>query len=339
MRRHAYSWTTRVVLGFLAVIFMFWGVGTGLFSQVHPVATVNGKRILAAEVDREAQNLRQQLQQMYGANAAQLLRNMNLRQEALDRIIENRLSAEEARHIGIRISDDALQQEVAGQRAFQVDGQFSFEQYQGVLRSNNLLPNEYEASMRTAMTEDALRHMIDQAVQVSDAEARHAYDLLNEKISLAYIEIPYQDFMARVSPAAQQVEDFYKKNLETFREPERIKIAYIHYDPHLLAAKINPSDKQIGDYYQRNLKTRFTHPDQVHARHILIEVPSGATPEQKTAAKARAEDLLSKLQKGADFAKLAAQYSEDPGTRLQGGDLGAFGRGQMIKPFEDTAFR
>lgn len=338
-RRHAYSWGTRIVLGLITVIFMFWGIGAGFFSQVHPVASVNGQRILGAEVDKEADNLRQQLQQIYGANATMLLKNINLRQEALDRIIERRLLTAEARHIGLVVSDDTLQNEIAKQAAFQTDGRFDFERYQELLRSNNMFPADYEASMRASMTQDGLRRMIDQGVQVSEDEARHAYDLRNQKIVLAYVEIPYQQFISQVSPTPQQVEDYYKKNQEQFREPERIKIVYVHYDPHLLAAKVNPSDKEIEDYYKRNLKTQFTHPDQVHARHILIEVPAGASAEEKTKAKAKADDLLKQAEKpGADFAKLATQFSQDPGSRLQGGDLGTFGRGQMIKPFEDAVF-
>ena len=151
-------------------------------------------------------------------------------------------------------------------------------------------------------------------------------------------EIPYQDFVAKISPTPKQVEDYYNAHQDQFQEPERIKIDYIHYDPAILGEKVNPSDKDIQAYYDSNLKKLYTHPDEVHARHILIEVPAGATAEQKAKAKTKAEDILKQLRKGADFAKLAKQYSEDPSTRDEGGDLGSFGRGQMIKPFEEAVF-
>ncbi len=338
MRQHAYSWTTRVVLGFITVIFIFWGVGTGLFSQVHPVATVNGRRILANEVEREANRLRRSLEQVYGPNASRVLRGVNLRQEALDRIIVSRLAADEARHIGIRVSRAALERRIAAEAAFQAGGQFNFRQYEDVLRDHDMLPNEYEASMREAMAEDAVRRMVGQAVQASDQEIRHAYDLKNELLSAAYVVVPYEDFTAKAAPTPRQAEDFYQKSRELFREPERVRIVYIHYDPRLLAAKIAPGEKEIASYYQRNLKARFTHPEQVHARHILVAVAGGATSGEKTAAQAKAESILGRLRKGADFAKLAKAYSEDPGSRSTGGDLGAFGRGRMIKPFEDAVF-
>ena len=112
----------------------------------------------------------------------------------------------------------------------------------------------------------------------------------------------------------------------------------MHYQPLILAAKYTPPDKEVEDYYKRNAATRFKHDDEVHARHILIAVPAGATDKEKAAAKAKALDVLKQAQSGGDFVKLAAKYSDDPSNKMQGGDLGTFGRGQMIKPFEDTVF-
>ncbi len=339
MRRHAYSWTTRIVLGFITVIFMFWGIGTGFFSQVHPVATVNGTRILGDEVGREADSLRRNIEQIYGQRAPAVLKSINLRQEALDRIIENRLIDDQARRLGIAVSQQALEDKIASERAFQLDGQFDFRQYQEVLRENGMLPVEYEDATRTAMIQQTLTDMVEAGVQVSADEVRHAFNLRNELIGLSYLEVPYASFTAKIDPTPQQLQDYYNHYRDQFREPERIKIAYIHYQPLALAANYTPTDKDIEDYYKRNLKSRFTHPDQAHASHILILVPEGATASEKAAAKKKADDVLEQVHRpGADFAKLAAKYSEDPSTRLKGGDLGFFARGQMIKPFEDAVF-
>ena len=91
---------------------------------------------------------------------------------------------------------------------------------------------------------------------VSDDEARHAYDLANEKIGLRYVEVPYGDFIAKISPTETQVADYYKENAEQFREPERIKFAYIHYEPLVLAAKYTPPDKEIAGLLQTQRQTR-----------------------------------------------------------------------------------
>jgi len=338
MRNWGRSTGVKVLFGFLMIAFAFWGVGAGLMGRVKPVASVNGKRILANDLDRESERLKRTLSQIYGQSAEAMLRNINLRQEALNQIIEQRLIVDEARHVGIRISDESLANSIAADPKFQQDGNFDPEKYEQILQANDLLPADYEALTRGSMMQQALRDMVQQGVQVSDAEARHEYDLRNEKVKLAYLMIPYQDFVAGISPTPKQIEDYYNAHKDDFREPERIKIAYIDYDPAILAAKEMPSDKDIDDYYKSNLKRLYTHPEEVHARHILIEVPSGASAEQKATAKAKAEAILKQLQGGADFAKLAKQESQDPATKLDGGDLGTFGRNQMIKPFEDAVF-
>jgi peptidyl-prolyl cis-trans isomerase D len=338
IRRYQYSWQVQVPFLLLGIVMAFWGFGAGLFGSIHPIATVDGQKILGDQVDREANQLRATVQQMYGASAQAVLKNINIRQEAVERLIEEQLIGDEARHLGISISDVALQDKISKETAFQRDGQFDFDTYQDVLRDNNLLPAEFENEERDRMIADTLRNMIDTGVQVSDDEARHAYNITNEKIGLRYVEFAFSDFAAKISPTEAQIADYYKKNTEQFREPERIKLAYVHYEPLVLAAKYAPSDKEVEDFYKRNASTRFKHADEVHARHILIAVPAGASDKEKAAAKAKALDVLKQAQSGGDFVKLAANYSDDTSNKLQGGDLGTFERGQMVKPFEDAVF-
>jgi peptidyl-prolyl cis-trans isomerase D len=338
MRSWGRSTAIKVLFGFLILAFAFWGVGTTLAMRVRPVATVNGNRILASEIDNQSEQIKRTLTQIYGPNAEQLLHSINLRQEALNQIIEDRLIADEARHLGIRVSDDTLADSIAADPKFQEGGSFDAQKYQEILQANDLLPSDYENAVRGSLMRGALQQMVSQGVQVSDADVRHAYDLRDEKIKLAYVEIPYQDFVAKVSSTPKQVEDYYNAHKDQFKEPEQIKVAYVQYDLAILGGKVTPADKDIEAYYKTNLAKLYSHPDQVHAQHILIEVPSGATAQEKEKAKAKAEEVLKQLRKGADFAKLAKADSNDPSNRDAGGDLGTFGRGQMIKPFEDAVF-
>jgi len=339
MRKHAYSWATRAILALLAIVFAFWGIGSGIFNQVHPIGSVNGHKILPVDVDREAEQMRQQLQNAYGANAALVLKGLNLRREALDRIIERRLILAEAARLGLKINDEELQQVIASTPAFQVDGHFDLAAYQDVLRANNLLPNEFEERSRDDLLGQMLQQMVSQSVQVSDSEARQMFDQQNEKLSLAYIEIPYAQFAPGIHVTDQEVADYYKRTSDEFREPERAQAAFIQYDSFALADKLSPSEKEIQDYYTPNLKREFTHPEQVSARHILIAVPEGASSAKRAAARTKAESILKLVQGGGDFAKLAKQNSDDASTKFKGGEMGFFSRGQMVKPFEEAAFR
>jgi peptidyl-prolyl cis-trans isomerase D len=339
MRGHQNSWATWVVGGILAFFMTFFGLTTGFLGHIKPIATVNGKQILTDQVDRQSTQLRNLYQQMYGANATQALKGMNLREQALDMLIERQLVQEEANRLGIRISTAALQQKIATDPNFQRDGQFDFDAYQEILRSNDMLPHEYEDRVRDDMVSNALKSMIDLGIDVSSDEVRHAYNLRNEKIALNYVEFDWTNFTGGISPTAQQVQEFYKKYNDEFVEPERVKIEFIHYVPAMMAAKFTPSDWDINTYYKDHLKSTFTHPEEAHARHILVAVPAGATPAEKEAAHKKALDILKQAKSGADFAKLAAKYSDDPSNKFSGGDLGSFSRGQMVKPFEDAVFK
>ena len=339
MRGHQNSWATWVVGGILAFFMTFFGLTTGFLGRIHPIATVNGKQILSDQVDKQAAQLRNLYQQMYGSNAVEALKGTNLREQALDLLIEQQLVQEEANRLGIRISTTALQQKIASDPNFQRGGQFDFDAYQEILRSNDMLPHEYEDRVRAEMLSSALKSMIDLGIDVSSDEVRHAYDLRNEKIALNYIEFDRSNFTAGISPTVQQLQDFYKKYHDELVEPERVKIEFIHYVPAMMAAKFAPSNWDIETYYKDHLKSTFTHPEEAHARHILVSVPAGATPAEKEGAHKKALDILKQAKSGADFAKLAAKDSEDPSNKFNGGDLGSFSRGQMVKPFEDAVFK
>jgi peptidyl-prolyl cis-trans isomerase D len=338
MRKHAYSWTIRIVLGVITVVFVFWGIGTGLFNQVHPVATVDGQRILADQLDRESQELRRSLTNMYGAQAAEFLRRLNINEMALERIIERQLVLRQAKRLGLRVSNADLRGFIETNRNFQRDGHFDLPTYEAVLRESDLEPAEFEEMTRTDLTEQLVQNMIGAGINVSDAQARQAYDREHQQVQLTYLELPAADFLSKINPTDQQINQFYKQNSEMFRQPEQVAIAYIRYQPDKLAARINPTDKQIQDFYQRNREAMFSYPERVRARHILIAVAPNASPAVRAQARAKAEKILAQLKAGADFATLANKDSDDAGTNHHGGELGFFVRGQMVKPFEDAAF-
>lgn len=339
MRKHAYSWLTRAVVIGLIAVFAFWGVGTGLFNRLKPVATVDGHQILTKDIDQQAEQLRRRLEQIYGPETAAAMARFNVREEALEQLIDQQLVLDEANRLGLRISDAALEQMIESQSAFQVDGHFDVAIYQAALRGENMRPADFESDVRLDMIQQLVQRMVTETVEIGDAEARQTYDQLNLKLAMSYVEIPYKDFESAITTTDKQIADFYQAHREQFREPERISFDFICYDPDRLAGKVNPSDKQIQEYYNRYRDSNFAHPEQVRARHILIAVAADATPAQRAAAKARADDLLKQIKAGANFVKLAQQYSEDPGTKNNGGDLGYFSQSEMVKPFADAVFR
>ncbi len=339
MRKHAYSWLTRAVVIALIGVFAFWGVSTGMFTRIKPVATVNGHQILTKDVDQQAQQLRRRLEQIYGPDAAAALARYNVREQALEQLVDQQLVLDEANRLGLRISDAALEQMIEAQTAFQVDGHFDLAIYQTALRGENMRPSDFESEVRLEMLQQLMQRMVTQTVEISDTEMRQIYDQAQlEARDVITSKFPTKTLNRPSSPRTSKSPSFFQDHREQFREPERISFDFIRYDPDKLAAKVNPSDKEIQNYYNRQRDSGLTHPEQVRARHILIAVAPDATPAQKAAAKAKADDLLKQIKAGADFAKLAKQFSDDPGTRNSGGDLGYFGQSEMVKPFADAAF-
>ena len=165
-----------------------------------------------------------------------------------------------------------------------------------MLRNNNLLPAEYEDEERDRMIADTLRNMIDNGVQVSDDEARHAYNLANEKIGLRYVEFASDDFAAKISPTDAQIADYYKKYPEQFREPERIKLT-------LRALRAAGARGEVHAARQGSrglLQAQRQHAVQASRRSSRAAHSdfgaAGASDKEKAAAKAKAEDVLKQAQ-------------------------------------------
>ena len=353
-RKHPYTLLIRVLLGFLGLTFIaYFGAGSAMMQHVRPVATVDCRslffgfgtlpgtgchQIFPDEIDRETVSLRRLMENRFGPDAQARLQGLNLREMAVQKLIQEELFRREASRIGLEISDATLERTLETQTAFQQDGHFNVALYNQILQQNNLEPAVFEAGMRTEIMSNTLRSMITDPIQVSPDEARRQFDRFAEKLSLAYIEFPYTDYTANAHPSDAEVAKFYNQNKQAFAEPDRAKVVFIRYDPSTMKLDYTPSDADIQSFYEKNADQLFTRKDQVRAHHILIAVPADASAAQQAAARAKADQLLQKIKAGADFAKLAAQYSDDPGSKDRGGDLGYFARGEMVKPFDQAAF-
>ena len=150
IRAHAYTFGTRVLLVFLVVVFVFFFGVTGYYLRARPIATVGCgsipflttsacRQIMPDDIDRETRNLRNIFAKVYGQNADSILRAMNLRQTAVEQLIQQALILNEAQRLGLSISDDALAKTISSQTAFQTDGRFDVDRYREILRENDLV--------------------------------------------------------------------------------------------------------------------------------------------------------------------------------------------------------
>src|SRR5262249_26857140 len=145
-------------------------------------------------------------------------------------------------------------------------------------------------------------------------------------------------FAATVTPSDADLAAALEQHAERYRIPEKVRVHFVRYDRTEFLAQANVTDQEIADYYNEHKEQRFTDPEQVRARHILVKVDGGASDAVKAAARKKAEDLLKRVRAGEDFATLAKKNSDDSGSADKGGDLGVFPHGKMVPAFDTAVF-
>jgi peptidyl-prolyl cis-trans isomerase D len=235
------------------------------------------------------------------------------------------------------VSDAELIEKVQAYPAFQVNGHFDHARYLEVLRGAHFVPADFEQLQREDLLLEKLEHLIKDSVQVTDTEVKQAYVHDKGQVNVEYVRIDPAHFAAEVEVSEDALSTYYQEHLEQFRRPEQVRIGYAVVDPESFAAQVELTAEQLAQYYEEH-KDQFHQEEQVRARHILFKLPPQAGADADARTRAEAEAARLRIQAGEDFAVLASQLSQDPVSAQQGGDLGFFKRGEMVKPFEEVAF-
>ncbi len=325
----------------IIIVFIFWGMNPGSNNADRTlVATVDGAPIALKDYanlyKREVEYFRRTLKDQF---TDEMERKMDLKQRTIDILINRALAINAAKEQGMKVSDAEVQDAIKSIPAFTVNNAFDKDQYFKVLNANRIKPADFEKSIGDDILASKMRDRILKDVAVTDADVKAAYERDNRKFDLDYIAVDAESFKKGVSVTDAEAREYLKKNGSAFMVPVKIKAFYAHTNPADLTKGVKLSDEDIKAFYERNMKD-FELPEMVRAKHILIR-PDPAEKDREKAkkeAKAKAEDVLKKIKKGGNFSQLASVYSQDPGSKTQGGELGWFQRGVMVKPFEEAAF-
>lgn len=339
IRERSKGWLAKVILAFITVPFALWGIDSYLHDAGSNVAVakVDGETVTVQEYGNALQNLRSKLQAEGKVDPA-VLDSPEIKQSVLDRLITKRLLTAEVNHAKFMISDDQLSKYIIGLPEFQQDGQFSQELYDQVLQQNRLSPSQFENSMRRDLLLQQARESLAALAYLPHSTDEQTLKIEHQQREVSVAEIKTADYVSQVKIEPAQVKTYYEEHKDKFRVPEQVKLEFVLMSANTLIPGMNATDDEAKKYYAENA-AKFQGDEQRHASHILIGFGVSATPQAKQEAFAKAKDVLAQVKKNPEkFAELAKKYSQDPGSAEKGGDLGTFGRGAMVKPFEDAAF-
>ena len=336
IRKHTTGWLAKVILALITVPFALFGIDSYLNQAGRDVAVakVNGDKISIQEYSNAIENVRNRMQ-ADGKMDASMLDSPQLKQSVLDGLITRRLVNAEIRKANFKISDEQLSQHILGMPEFQENGKFSEDIYQKTLAQNKLTATKFENDRRSELLTQQARDGLVALVSVPKGVAEQTLQFAYQQREVSAAEIKTAQFISQVKVTQEQVKAYYELHKDKFVVPEQVKLEFAMLSAASFVAQMKVDDKEIKDFYDAN-SAKFQGDEQRHASHILIS--RGTTDKDKAAAKAKAEDILAQLRKSPkSFEALAMRYSQDP-SGAKGGDLGTFGRGAMVKPFEDAVF-
>jgi len=338
MRKHAGSWLIKVILGVIVVVFVFWGVGSYRSRQESRIAVVNGEVIALDEYRNAYQRLEDQYRSQFGdALNRDLLESLNLKEQALEQLINRRLLLQEADRLGLRVSDDELIRAIQGVSAFQENGRFSSRRYQRMLALNRMSPEMFEESMRQELLVEKMQDIILGNVKVSEAEVLERYKWQERQVRAAYVAFAPAAYESDLEISPEAVENYFSTHQNSYEIPPKVQVSYARFGFDDYKDDVEISQEEVEAYFERN-REEYGTPKKVRARHILFGVDPDATEEQREAARNKAWVVMEQAKAGKDFAELAKTYSDDPGSKEKGGDLGFFTKDRMVEPFSEAAF-
>ncbi|MBN1547954.1 MAG: SurA N-terminal domain-containing protein [Syntrophaceae bacterium] len=256
MRRHAKSWIMKLLLFLIIIVFALYFGSMGGRKTAEAVATVDGKPIAYVEFQKEYQDLIEVMQHRFkGALTDELIKSLNLKQQALDNLIDRAVIIRKADDMGITVTKEEVRNSILSFPGFQRDGVFKEYLYQDLLRMNHMTPEEFELSHKKNILVEKVRELVQNGVFVTDPEVYELYQMRNEKINIQFVKIASSEIVKDIAPSTEDLENFLKQNGAKFRIPEQVQFKYLAFPAADAASEITLSDSEIADYVDRQKDT------------------------------------------------------------------------------------
>lgn len=326
-------WGIIIALGLSMLV---WGINIGgSSSSTGPgssAAIVDDRIITVREFEYRYQQWIDYMKRNSAADLdPEMIKSLGLSQQVLNDLIGEKIVEILAEKWGLAVSPDEVRQAILNDPNLQVDGKFvGLERYKMFLASNGIPLETFESETEHVILDNKLKRLLADSLEVSDEELRQEFTKRNQSTRVAYVVLKKENFKNRVKPTEAELQAYFDSHKDSYIIKEKRRAEYLLVPTSKILPGIEVSEQEIEDEWARNPL-----PETVEAAHILFLVND---PSKEGQVRAKAESVLEQIRKGGDFAALAREYSEDPGSAQQGGYLGPFPRGQMVKELEDTAF-
>ena len=306
--------------------------GTGEASSTDTLARVGDETVSTAEV-------RQQLAEIEQRNQVpKQLESLYVRQ-ILNQLIFQKEMDYEAKRLGMRVTDQEQANRIRQflPTAYEGGNFIGRDRYAAEVQARfQLTVSAFEDIIRQGLLQDKFKKLVTDGISVGPSELQDEFKYKNEKVKLDYVFIKPEDLEAKITPDEAEIKADYEKNKSRFQVPEKRVVRYALIDLNQMRQSAQVTDDELKAQYQQNIQ-QYEVPNRVHAEHILL-MTVGKTDAEVEEIRQKAEDVLKQAKKGTKFEDLAKKYSEDPGSKDKGGDLGWITQGQTVPEFEKTAF-
>jgi peptidyl-prolyl cis-trans isomerase D len=333
IRDNSQGWIAKTIIGVIMALMALTGFDA-LFratSTSQDAAKVNGEEITQTELSQAADLQRRQLAQQLGKDFdPALLDDKMLRTSALKGLIDRKLLLQGAHDAKFGFSEAALDQQILQMPEFQVDGKFNADRFDQVIRQLGFGRMQFRQMLTQEMLIGQMRAGIAGSAFITDAEVEAFARLEKQTRDFATLTLPADVAAAKVTD--DEIKAHYDEHAKEFMSPEQVVLDYIELKKSAFFDKVQVKDADLQAAYQKEIANLA---EQRRAAHILIEVNDKMNDAQ---AKAKIEEIQQRLAKGEDFAALAKEFSQDPGSAAKGGDLGYAGKGVYDPAFEESLY-